>query len=298
MNKHEVVEYVKKKINEQEDEILNEVGKNVAYWVLTMEKYDVDYSDTTPYDYSGEIHKVGERLNKNNYDTLGGFLEEYTGNRSATYCSGCGWSYDNYEKELEYIVRPLIYTIIDECFQELKITNPQSINEMTGMTIGEDEEEQIYESFDDYIYCENVDALAYIEDWKTISFNDIFKRGEFAAKRQLQEELKEIEFRRIKDTEYRSIAEELFKKYIYLCKEKIELIASTNPKYTGHQFWKREDVSTYLDKIVYNEIKDILNENFTRKELAVLSRYKLITTNSVTFILEDGINLYDKSDDV
>ena len=295
MNKHEVVEYVKQKIQNKEDELLNEVGKKVAYWVLTGEQYDVDYSDTLPYDYSGEIHKVSEGLDKNKYDTLGDFLEEYTGNKSATYCSGCGWSYDNYADELEYIVRPLIYTIIDECFHELKTTEPEAINELTGLVVGENDEEEIYESFDDYIYCENVAALSYIEEWKELSFKDIFKRGEFAAKRQLEEELKIAEYRRSKDAEYRVIVEDLFKRYITLCGSKIEFIAANNDKYTGHQFWKRQDVSNYLDKIVYNGIKDILNANFTKKELAILSSYKLITSNSVKLILENGIDLYESN---
>lgn len=292
MNKNEIVEYVKSRIANKENEILDEVSKSVAYWVLTGCKYEIDYTENLPYDHSGEINRVDEQLDKNMYETLGDFLEEYTGNKYATYCSGCGWGYDTYEKEIEYIVRELIYPIVEECFNEIKESSPESINALTGLVLGEDDEYEIYEAFDDYLYGEDIDAQYYIEEWKDLKFKDIFKRGEFAAKRQIEEERKALEYRRSKDAEYKILAEKLFDKYVSLCGPKIEFISKNDSRYIGHQFGKRKDVLGYLDKVTYNSIKDILNSNFTKKELAILSKYKLITTNSVELILEKGIDLY------
>lgn len=292
MTKNEIVEYVELRIGDKENEILNEVSKWVAYWVLTGCKYEIDYTENLPYDYSCEINKVNNQLDKNEYETLGDFLEEYTGDKHASYCSGYGWRYDTYEKEIEYIVRELIYPIIEECFNEIKESSPESINELTGLVLGEDDEYEIYEAFTEYLYYENVEAQYYIEGWKDFEFKDIFKRGEFAAKRQIEEEKKDLEYRRSKDKEYKIIAEKIFDKYVSLCGPKIEYISNNDSKYTGYEFWKRDNVLVYLDKVTYNGIKDILNNNFTKKELAILSRYKLITTNSVKSILENGIDLY------
>lgn len=292
MTKKEIIEYVKQKIANKENEILNEVSKSVAYWVLTGCKYEIDYTENLPYDYSGEINRVSKQLDKKDYETLGDFLEEYTGNKRATYCSGCGWSYDTYKDEIEYIIMELMYPIIKECFEDIKESSPESINKLTELCIGEDDECEIYEEFKECIFYDNIEIQYFIEKWEKLNFNDIFERGEFLAKRQIEEEKKDLEYRRSKDKEYKTIAENLFKKYVSLCGSKIEFIANSNSKYTGHEFGKRENVLIYLDKITYNGIKNILSLNFTKKELAILSRYKLITTNSVQYILESDIDFY------
>lgn len=293
MNKLDVVDYVNKKIEENEDIILNKISEKVAYWLLTSCKYEIDYTEIVPYDRSGEIYKTNDKLNKDDYEKLDDFLEEYNGDRSPSYCSGYGWNYDTYKEELEYIMEPIINDIIYSCFQELKTLEPQLISEITDTRIYTCEEEEIYDEFHEYLWYNDISTLSYMEKWKELSFSDIYSRGEFSAKRKIEEETKVSKYKQLKDNEYRVVADDLFNKYISLCGDKIEYIANNDSRYTGHQFYTRANIFNYLDKTVYDGIKDILNINFSKKELAILSRYKLSTTNSVKSILESNINFYD-----
>lgn len=291
MNEHDVIELVKNKIKDRENTLLNKIAEKVVYWFLKGEKYDIDYSQNVPYDCSGEIYMVSEKFDKNDYSSLGDFLDEYTGNREATYCSGCGWGYPTYGDELDYFLTELLCEIYEECFNFLLAENPSVITAITGFDCMNTDNEFLFSCFYDLMGSE-IFTSYYIDQWRNIAFEDIFNRGEFVAKRKLNEELKLAEYRQSKDAEYIAAAEDLFNRYVNLCGEKIELITASNSKYSGRHFRQTKDVFIYLDKVIYNEIKDILNTNFTQKELAILSKYKLITTNSVTCILEGNVDLY------
>ena len=75
--------------------------------------------DGCPYDYSGELVRDGY-IDTN--ITLGEFLEEFRGDKEATYISGWGWKYTRYEEEVsfelldigEMIMRSVIERYVDK----------------------------------------------------------------------------------------------------------------------------------------------------------------------------------------
>lgn len=99
------------------------------------------------YDYSGKLKKDGEiDINISLYS----FLEdEYTGASEATFISGCGLRYENYDDELGYYSRDISNYIINEVVHGLI--------DGLGYEITEDIEEYIYWHAFDIVHDEIYD---------------------------------------------------------------------------------------------------------------------------------------------
>ncbi|MCR5746428.1 MAG: hypothetical protein K6G03_01860 [Lachnospiraceae bacterium] len=117
--------------------------------------YEWEYDDD-PYDHSGILIENGFVSMD---QSVSEFLDnEYTGQKSATYENGMGWSYDTYGDELSYYTLELGYDIMLSAIS-------RSIEEKFSVTITTDELEDIRDNcnnFDDiYDSCLASDFFCY-----------------------------------------------------------------------------------------------------------------------------------------
>lgn len=96
----DIVKYVNTYFDNQKEDIKLELIRELKSYLDPMPVHYEWESDDCPWDYSGIIKEDGiisEDI------TVREFLEEeYTGNKTATYCSGYGFSYDRYEEKLSH----------------------------------------------------------------------------------------------------------------------------------------------------------------------------------------------------
>lgn len=111
----EVVKKVTEKFNENRDDITREIFRLIAKKAENAKHY-IWEPDNCSYDHSGLIKEDGT-VDKG--ITIREFLEnEYTGNKIATYESGCGFSYNTFDDEISYDTLDIAYRIMKESVTE------------------------------------------------------------------------------------------------------------------------------------------------------------------------------------
>jgi hypothetical protein len=116
LNNYSVVikKLIQEKIEEKEEDYLDEVRKMVVSIIVYGEKYDIDYSNDPNWDHSGETYATGKRFNPDDYDKLGYLLDEYNGEKEPSFMSGCGFFHNCYKKEFEELTREFIWSVVGE----------------------------------------------------------------------------------------------------------------------------------------------------------------------------------------
>lgn len=93
----------------EKDELVTQTAGFVCNAILSYPKYEVIHDYDPPWDWSGELRKIG-CLDFRDYETVKEFCEEYTGEKTATYMSGMGWRYNTFDEELlDQIIREYVY---------------------------------------------------------------------------------------------------------------------------------------------------------------------------------------------
>ncbi len=92
---------------------LDVLRKLVAHWfafiiLYNNKRYEVDHDFDPPWDTSGHAWSVGY-FALEDFVKLKDFLQELTGNTTASYVSGCGLFHDVFEDELREIIRKHVY---------------------------------------------------------------------------------------------------------------------------------------------------------------------------------------------
>ncbi|MEW6738016.1 MAG: hypothetical protein AB1489_42460 [Acidobacteriota bacterium] len=127
----QLIEAIQEEIRERYPEFKIRIAGWFAYAMLYRPKYTLTHDDDPPWDHSGRLYikcltnpgiqyltPYGDDMEKftvANYNKLGDFLSEYTGQSNASFVSGCGLFYQTYEEDL----RELVENWIDECLLEV-----------------------------------------------------------------------------------------------------------------------------------------------------------------------------------
>ena len=82
-------------------EFTREVSAWVAYTLLFETKHKISHSADPPWDHSGSAWDTGQPYKLADYESLGAFLEEYTGESTATFESRRGLSWSTFSDELD-----------------------------------------------------------------------------------------------------------------------------------------------------------------------------------------------------
>jgi hypothetical protein len=112
----------------------------VAYLFLFETRHTVDHSFDPPWDHSGQIQDTGQPYRAADYDSLDAFLEEYTGESTATYMSGMGLSWDTFSKALDRKSDDAAREWLLDALAALRRTEPDAFAVFRAQAMEEDEE--------------------------------------------------------------------------------------------------------------------------------------------------------------
>lgn len=121
VNSHveEIARCVDARFEKNKRQIKSKIVEEIKRYITPLPVHFEIKRDNNPFDCSGILVEDGDiTLNQ----TVTDFLQnEYTGNKTATYMSGMGWSYDTYGDELEYltleIASEIMLSTIRECIE-------------------------------------------------------------------------------------------------------------------------------------------------------------------------------------
>ena len=208
-----IIEEVKVQRDYNLENFIQDVATSVAYDILFQTKYQITHDFDPPYDCSGKLITIEgqDRFYVKNYNMLGDFFEEYTGNTTATYWSGCGLSHDTYEKEYEELIRDYIYnSLLPKAVSELCHCDKEEFCKLLkNNDVNIDDIEQTPENLSGEIIFSDIigDELLGIEDEiieviRNMDISFLYKKGKLLAMEiQREEEIKHQESREIAEKE-------------------------------------------------------------------------------------------------
>ena len=85
-------------LEKQRANIFETICFDIIYCFHTSTKYIITHDNDPPYDHSGMLLSTGKPLQYDDYDTIGDFLKEYTGETVPSFISGCGLSHTTYDE--------------------------------------------------------------------------------------------------------------------------------------------------------------------------------------------------------
>lgn len=149
-------------------QIRSKIVKEIKRYITPLPVHFEIKRDNNPFDCSGVLVEDGNiTLNQ----TVTDFLQnEYTGNKTATYMSGMGWSYDTYEDELGYLTLEIASEIMLSAIRK-------HIESHYCVKLSDDEFEDIrcacYEFDDIYMACIANEFFSSLEAIKFVGIGDI-----------------------------------------------------------------------------------------------------------------------------
>lgn len=118
VNSHveEIAQHVDVRFEKNKAQIKSKIIEKIKGYITSLPVHFELERDDNPFDCSGVLVEDGDiDLNQ----TVVDFLQyEYTGNKTATYMSGMGWSYDTYEDELGYFTLEMALEIMLSTIRE------------------------------------------------------------------------------------------------------------------------------------------------------------------------------------
>lgn len=106
---------------EMREYIINLVAKEFVEWVKNGSVYEINYDNDTDWDNSGELERFDamptQKLTM--FNTIGKWMEEMpTGEKRATYCSGCGFDYPTIDSEIYDLIQSKCFDIWGKKFMK------------------------------------------------------------------------------------------------------------------------------------------------------------------------------------
>ncbi|WP_080873870.1 hypothetical protein [Oceanobacillus timonensis] len=271
---HEVADQI-------ETEIMQLFSPLLSYDFMRGQKYYVSHEFDPPWDYSGTLFRcqTDENFNLDDYEKVADFLEEYTGNRIATYQSHCGLFHETYREKysdwFEEQYRNAHYGYFNKLENEkLELLAMEIYND--GYLEKNDIDDLINELINDMEEFEDMSILHAEYLCTKISEMDlllVYKLGEPEAKNWLLQEQMEIEntARQMKEEK------EAFDKRWLLLEKKYRLTFQK-------PFPKR------IEKPDFQSFKHFLDKHHVSKEERILiAKYAPISfSNAVSHKLKHG----------
>lgn len=170
VNSHveEIARCVDARFEKDRIQIKGKIVEEIKSYITPLPVHFEIKRDNNPFDRSGVLVEDGDvTLNQ----TIMDFLQnEYTGNKTATYMSGMGWSYDTYEDELGYLTLEMSYEI-------MILTIREHIESHYCVKLSDDEFEDIkcacYDFDDIYMDCIANEFCCPLEAIKFVGIGDI-----------------------------------------------------------------------------------------------------------------------------
>lgn len=165
VNSHveEIAQHVDVRFEKNKAQIKSKIIEKIKGYITSLPVHFELERDDNPFDCSGVLVEDGDiDLNQ----TVVDFLQyEYTGNKTATYMSGMGWSYDTYEDELSYFTLEMAYEIMLSTIREyieLHFCVKLSDDEFEDIKIACNDFDDIYTICIAYEFCAPLEAIEFI----------------------------------------------------------------------------------------------------------------------------------------
>ena len=194
--KNRIVETIQQKIKNSIDKINRYIERYVA-WELEkgVTVYDITHEYDPPYDHSGCLVRTNSEMNQYSTERFHDFLKQYVGYSEASFFSGMGILYPDFEQEIceeiEVILQKIQYETLREMFDTRKI----DLIILDEIDFGKEKietEEDLDELFYNILDEINWELLDYFEDeifYKLPIYVEneklcvIYKKHEFEMKR-------------------------------------------------------------------------------------------------------------------
>ena len=106
-------------LEEKESEIIETIYFDIIYDFHTSQKYEKHHDWDPPYDHSGTLFQSSKPYDVDDYSIVSDFLEEYTGDSEATFCSGFGLHYPNYGEHYRSMAEEILFGVTNEFITNL-----------------------------------------------------------------------------------------------------------------------------------------------------------------------------------
>jgi hypothetical protein len=237
VNDDEIESIMQQKLEKILEENMQQFIEQIATWfahqIMYETKHSVEYYSDPSWDSSGTVLDTNKSFSIDEYLTLADFVEnEYTGNTTVSYVSGCGLFHDRYEKELQQICWDWVSSFVpmatdeliresDEFLEWLKEAFKENKEYTDFKTLSEFDpnHEQATKIAVDVLMGTEVAGWAYIhhegeciERVKKMNASLLYKMGFEKAKKQHENDLKEQEMYQQQLEQAKERANELFSK--------------------------------------------------------------------------------------
>jgi len=209
-----ISERIKQRVEEKFHLLMDKLSTNLAYDFLFSPSYDVIHTDDPPWDCSGSLVQLDEKLTMREYTCVGDFFEAYNGQSTASYVSGCGVFHTKYESKYEQLIQEYIFDCYREVLCEIDDRHLVEILLTYGFVDALKDKDEIIQSITDIEVFEEPFWFHFdkIERIKPISFEWMVLRGKDKATEQYNNKLKIYKERQDRLNYEKEAAEKLWNK--------------------------------------------------------------------------------------
>jgi hypothetical protein len=140
-------------------------------------RHIVDYSNMPPWDDSGELIDTKMPFVLEDYRTVGDFWEEYAGHRMASYESGRGWNYPDFENMITYDIGSILAPFYQQALMHLQHHEPDYYQALLAHIQA--------------TYNEHAQTIA--EIYSEIAFNDVVGDTEIECQSDVMQQIQGME---------------------------------------------------------------------------------------------------------
>jgi len=116
--KESISHQIKDRVDSKLQVLLEQISVELAYDFMFSRKYEVSHDVDPPWDYSGRLIQLNGGFSFEDYNCIGDFLEEYSGETTPSFVSGCGFFHTRYEEKYGYMIQEFIYECCKEVLSE------------------------------------------------------------------------------------------------------------------------------------------------------------------------------------
>ena len=185
--KEKLVKELNAYIESKKPLIRQAVATEFASTILYNTKVAITHSLDPPWDRSGIAIITDEKFRLEDYDTLSDFLNEYNGNTTPSYESGCGFYHDTYSDSFGQIIFDMLCEYYGECFDKLMDDKSEALSIISQAYYPKSsslDRDDLFEAYHEEVVAYGVTCeFEILEELGEIKAKELFKEGKFLAKR-------------------------------------------------------------------------------------------------------------------
>ncbi|MDF2653474.1 MAG: hypothetical protein K0Q73_9279 [Paenibacillus sp.] len=210
--KESISEQIRERIEDKLHLLIDKLAVDLAKDFMFSPNYIVTHEYDPSLDCSGTLVTLNERFSLKDYTCVGDFLQEYTGQSTASYMSGCGIFHAKYEEKYESLISEFIFDCYGEVLSEIDDKHLLELLLTYGYGVTEGDKSDIIQAVTDVEMFEEPFWYHFdiLEQIKPISFEMMFLRGKDKAIKQYDNQMQLIKERQDRMNHEKEVAEKLW----------------------------------------------------------------------------------------